>query len=173
MSADVVTGLDIVDRGPAGPKANKARLDAIKAEQRMMALAAGQPVEELKKEDDIQGNDIATSITSAPTSRSETRMAASAAPVDPVIVIEDNKVPVELGYCLSEKSIFSVSFLARKVELTEESISILLDDIVSFKLPLVPAKLQLTVNGQKFDVSYAGGMMRFGQRFRIVYFVVA
>lgn len=85
------------------------------------------------------------------------------------VTIENNNIPFEIAYPHDTK-LMSVGLRAMSVDISEDSVSILMQDNVQIKLPkLVP--LHLTVNGAPYSVCWAGGSHKFG-KFKHISFVI-
>lgn len=88
---------------------------------------------------------------------------------DNTVTIENKNIRFEVAYPYDTK-LMSVGLKAMSVDVSEDSVSILMQDTVSLKLPkLVP--LHLKVDGIPYKVCWAGGAHNFG-RFKHISFVV-
>lgn len=85
------------------------------------------------------------------------------------VTIENKNISFEVAYPHDTK-LMSIGLKAMSVDISEDSVSILMQDTVSLKLPkLVP--LHLIVEGRPYKVCWAGGTHNFG-KFKHISFVV-
>lgn len=88
---------------------------------------------------------------------------------DNVVTIENKNIHFEVAYP-HDTRLMAVGLKAMSVDISEDSVSILMQDTISLKLPkLVP--LHLTVEGRPYKVCWAGGTHNFG-RFKHISFVI-
>lgn len=128
---------------------------------RMMRRAEGELVEDpikIKKEKQTpsyDSNDV-QSFTAAPANEN-------------TVTIENKNISFEVAYP-HDTRLMAVGLKAMSVDVSEDSVSILMQDTISLKLPkLVP--LHLTVEGKPYKVCWAGGTHNFG-RFKHISFVI-
>ena len=129
---------------------------------RMMRRAEGELVEEpIKKEkqppsSDVNNNNNVQSFTVAPANEN-------------TVTIENKNIAFEVAYP-HDTRLMAIGLKAMSVDVSEDSVSILMQDTVSLKLPkLVP--LHLVVEGRPYKVCWAGGTHNFG-RFKHISFVI-
>lgn len=126
---------------------------------RMMRRAEGELVEDpIKKENQTSSYDAnnVQSFTAAPANEN-------------TVTIENKNISFEVAYP-HDTRLMAVGLKAMSVDVSEDSVSILMQDTVSLKLPkLVP--LHLTVEGRPYKVCWAGGTHNFG-RFKHISFVI-
>lgn len=105
----------------------------------------------------------------------EAPAATPAAPVEPkqvqqssgdsIIRIKDMKAPVALTCSFTGKQgrqkKFSVKFNAVSVDVSDEGISLMLNDTVTIEPPMTE-RMELKYKGKPYRVVFAGGMHRFG-----------
>lgn len=92
------------------------------------------------------------------------------APVaDNVVTIEDDNVPFEIAYPFETK-VMAIGMNAVSVDVSEDSVSILIRNDVHIKLPKLEP-LRLTVREHPYKVCWAGGTHTFG-KFKHISFVV-
>ena len=125
---------------------------------RMMRRAEGELVEEPIKKDKQPQSDVnnVQSFTAAPANEN-------------TVTIENKNIAFEVAYP-HDTRLMAVGLKAMSVDVSEDSVSILMQDTVSLKLPkLVP--LHLVVEGRPYKVCWAGGTHNFG-RFKHISFVI-
>lgn len=126
---------------------------------RMMRRAEGELVEDpIKKEKQTPRYDDnnVQSFTVAPTNEN-------------TVTIENKNISFEVAYP-HDTRLMAIGLKAMSVDVSEDSVSILMQDTVSLKLPkLVP--LHLIVEGRPYKVCWAGGTHNFG-RFKHISFVI-
>lgn len=126
---------------------------------RMMRRAEGELVEDpIKTENQTPSHDSnnVQSFTAAPANEN-------------TVTIENKNISFEVAYP-HDTRLMAVGLKAMSVDVSEDSVSILMQDTVSLKLPkLVP--LHLTVEGRPYKVCWAGGTHNFG-RFKHISFVI-
>lgn len=127
---------------------------------RMMRRAEGELVEDpIKKEKQPPSSDVNNNVQSF-----------TAAPANEnTVTIENKNIAFEVAYP-HDTRLMAVGLKAMSVDVSEDSVSILMQDTISLKLPkLVP--LHLTVEGRPYKVCWAGGTHNFG-RFKHISFVI-
>lgn len=126
---------------------------------RMMRRAEGELVEDpVKKE---------TQAPSYDTNNVQSVTASTAN--ENTVTIENKNIAFEVAYP-HDTRLMAVGLKAMSVDVSEDSVSILMQDTISLKLPkLVP--LHLTVEGRPYKVCWAGGTHNFG-RFKHISFVI-
>lgn len=130
--------------------------------ERMMRRASGEVVEELPKK---QTQD--SRVVSTPVQYSEEVGSSHAG--ENTVTIENKNIHFEVAYPHDTK-LMSVGLKAMSVDISEDSVSILMQDTIQLKLPkLTP--LHLTVEGTPYKVCWAGGSHNFGQ-FKHISFVI-
>jgi hypothetical protein len=134
--------------------------------ERMLKRANGEHVE---KEPRLVEH-IAPEPQAHPTSTPPPQVIYTAAPQsENTVTIENKNISFEIAYPHDTK-LMSVGLKAMSVDISEDSVSILMQDTVQLKLPkLVP--LHLTVNGCPYNVCWAGGSHNFG-KFKHISFVI-
>lgn len=88
---------------------------------------------------------------------------------DNTVTISNDNIAFEVAYPYDTK-LMSVGLKAMSVDVSEDSVSILVEDVVQIKLPKLEP-LYLSVEGKAYKVCWAGGSHKFG-RFRHISFVV-
>jgi len=130
--------------------------------ERMMRRAAGEVVEELPKK---QTHD--SRVASTPVQYVEE--VCSSHTDENTVTIENKNIHFEVAYPHDTK-LMSVGLKAMSVDISEDSVSILMQDTIQLKLPkLTP--LHLTVEGAPYKVCWAGGSHNFG-KFKHISFVI-
>lgn len=133
--------------------------------ERMMKRAAGVIVESPAEESSEEP--VGTQIL--PVSTRTVSPKSSIEESDNTVTIENKNIPFEVAYPHDTK-LMSVGLKAMSVDISDDSVSILMKDTVQLKLPkLVP--LHLTVDGISYKVCWAGGSHNFG-KFKHISFVV-
>lgn len=130
---------------------------------RMLKRANGEEIEETRSHSPIETTPIDYSFVpvSEPVVRRQTD--------DNTVTIENKNIPFEIAYPF-DNPLMSVGFTAMSVDVSDDSVSILMKDIVQLKLPkLVP--LRLTVNHAPYKACWAGGSHNFG-KFKHISFVI-
>lgn len=90
-------------------------------------------------------------------------------PSENTVTIENKNIAFEVAYPHDTK-LMAVGLKAMSIDISEDSVSILMQDTVHLKLPkLVP--LHLTVEGKPYNVCWAGGTHNFG-KFKHISFVI-
>ena len=126
---------------------------------RMMRRAEGELVEDPIKKENQAPNYDANNVQSF----------AAAPANENTVTIENKNIAFEVAYP-HDTRLMAVGLKAMSVDVSEDSVSILMQDTVSLKLPkLVP--LHLTVEGRPYKVCWAGGTHNFG-RFKHISFVI-
>lgn len=99
----------------------------------------------------------------------ETRTVPYKSQNDNIVEIPNENIPFEIAYP-EDTRLMAVGMKAVSVDISEDSVSILICDEIKLKLPkLVP--LRLTVNDCPYKVCWAGGMHKFGH-FKHISFVI-
>lgn len=133
--------------------------------ERMMKRAAGVSV-------DIPAEESSEELAATQSLPGSTRTVSPKSSVeesDNTVTIENKNIPFEVSYPHDTK-LMAVGLKAMSIDISDDSVSILMKDTVQLKLPkLVP--LHLTVNGQPYKVCWAGGSHNFG-KFKHISFVV-
>lgn len=128
--------------------------------ERMMKRASGEVVEPLPKPTTTREAIPATPVV---------QPSADVQCSDNVVTIENNNIHFEVAYPHDTK-LMAVGLKAMSIDISEDSVSILMQDTVQLKLPkLVP--LHLTVEGRPYNVCWAGGTHNFG-KFKHISFVI-
>lgn len=131
--------------------------------ERMMRRASGEVVEALPKK---QTQD--SRIVSTPPVQQVEEVCSSHAGEN-TVTIENKNIHFEVAYPHDTK-LMSVGLKAMSVDISEDSVSILMQDTIQLKLPkLTP--LHLTVEGAPYKVCWAGGSHNFG-KFKHISFVI-
>ena len=118
--------------------------------------------------------DVPKPVSAPPTDQSSHYYAPTAQPhvdatADNTVTIENKNIRFEVAYPYDTK-LMSVGLKAMSVDISEDSVSILMQDTVQLKLPkLTP--LHLAVEGAPYKVCWAGGSHNFG-KFKHISFVV-
>lgn len=130
--------------------------------ERMMRRASGEVVEALPKKQTQDSRIVSTPIQHIEEVRSS--------PADEnTVTIENKNIRFEVAYPHDTK-LMSVGLKAMSVDISEDSVSILMQDTIQLKLPkLTP--LHLTVEGAPYKVCWAGGSHNFG-KFKHISFVI-
>ena len=129
--------------------------------ERMMRRASGEVVEALPKK---QTQD--SRIVSTPVQHFEEGCSCAG---ENTVTIENKNIHFEVAYPHDTK-LMSVGLKAMSVDISEDSVSILMQDTIQLKLPkLTP--LHLTVEGAPYKVCWAGGSHNFG-KFKHISFVI-
>lgn len=129
--------------------------------ERMMRRASGEVVEALPKK---QTQD--SRIVSTPVPHFEEGCSYAG---ENTVTIENKNIHFEVAYPHDTK-LMSVGLKAMSVDISEDSVSILMQDTIQLKLPkLTP--LHLTVEGAPYKVCWAGGSHNFG-KFKHISFVI-
>lgn len=130
--------------------------------ERMMRRASGEVVEALPKK---QTQD--SRVVSTPVQYFEEVSPSHAG--ENTVTIENKNIHFEVAYPHDTK-LMSVGMKAMSVDISEDSVSILMQDTIQLKLPkLTP--LHLTVEGAPYKVCWAGGSHNFG-KFKHISFVI-
>ena len=134
-----------------------------KLSERMMRRASGEVVEALPKK---QTQD--SRIVSTPPVQHFEEVCSSPAGEN-TVTIENKNIHFEVAYPHDTK-LMSVGMKAMSVDISEDSVSILMQDTIQLKLPkLTP--LHLAVEGAPYKVCWAGGSHNFG-KFKHISFVI-
>lgn len=132
---------------------------------RMMRRASGEVVEDLPKKSPAPQPSHIMSYNYT----TETAAQVQSTVPENTVTIENKNIQFEVAYPYDSR-LMSVGLKAMSVDISEDSVSILMQDTVSLKLPkLVP--LHLTVDGISYKVCWAGGSHNFG-KFKHISFVV-
>lgn len=135
-----------------------------KLSERMMRRASGEVVEALPKK---QTQDSRIVSTPPPVQHFEEVCPSPAS--ENTVTIENKNIHFEVAYPHDTK-LMSVGLRAMSVDISEDSVSILMQDTIQLKLPkLTP--LHLTVEGAPYKVCWAGGSHNFG-KFKHISFVI-
>jgi hypothetical protein len=133
--------------------------------ERMLKRANGELVEELPSP--AAGTAVVSQEPTLSTSPGVTYTAAQ--PAENTVTIENKNIAFEVAYPHDTK-LMAVGLKAMSIDISEDSVSILMQDTVHLKLPkLVP--LHLTVEGRPYNVCWAGGTHNFG-KFKHISFVI-
>jgi hypothetical protein len=131
----------------------------------MMRRASGEVVEALPKK---QTQDSRIVSTPPPPVQHFEEVCPSTASEN-TVTIENKNIHFEVAYPHDTK-LMSVGLRAMSVDISEDSVSILMQDTIQLKLPkLTP--LHLTVEGAPYKVCWAGGSHNFG-KFKHISFVI-
>ena len=134
-----------------------------KLSERMMRRASGEVVEELPKKQTQESRIVST----PPVQHFEE--VCSSHTGENTVTIENKNIHFEVAYPHDTK-LMSVGLKAMSVDISEDSVSILMQDTIQLKLPkLTP--LHLTVEGAPYKVCWAGGSHNFG-KFKHISFVI-
>lgn len=129
---------------------------------RMMRRAEGETVEASPKKYNQTANNVMSHVGSE-------QPFVDATSTENTVTIENKNIAFEVSYP-HDTRLMSVGLKAMSVDVSEDSVSILMQDTVYLKLPkLVP--LHLTVEGRPYKVCWAGGTHNFG-RFKHISFVI-
>lgn len=137
--------------------------------ERMLKRAAGEYVEPATVK--VDPSDAAESSVVRSITNTSPRVVTSTnvGDTDNTVTIENKNIPFEVAYPHDTK-LMAIGLNAMSVDISDDSVSILMRDTVQIKLPkLVP--LHLTVNGQPYNVCWAGGSHNFG-KFKHISFVI-
>lgn len=133
--------------------------------ERMLKRANGEPVEEAPR----WVAHTSTTPQEHITSTSPQAIYTAAPQSENTVTIENKNIAFEIAYPHDTK-LMAVGLKAMSVDISEDSVSILMQDTVHLKLPkLVP--LHLTVDGRPYNVCWAGGSHNFG-KFKHISFVI-
>lgn len=133
--------------------------------ERMMRRAKGELVEEPVR-----------TVTPPPTQTVSNYIPAPAVTPNRRAVQEENTVTIEnknIYFAISypfDTKLMSIGINAMSIDISEDSVSILMQDTVKIKLPKLEP-LHLEVEGRPYKVCWAGGMHNFG-KFKHISFVV-
>lgn len=128
--------------------------------ERMMKRASGEVVEPLPKPTTVQ-----ESRTVVPVVQPSEDVQHS----DNIVTIENKNIHFEVAYPYESK-LMSIGLKAMSIDISEDSVSILMQDTIQLKLPkLTP--LHLAVEGAPYKVCWAGGSHNFG-KFKHISFVI-
>lgn len=131
--------------------------------ERMMRRANGEVVESPSKVAAVREPVPVIEVRRQPIVREVVRDTSN------TVTIENNNIPFEIAYPHDTK-LMSIGLTAMSVDISEDSVSILMQDTVQIKLPkLVP--LHLKVEGKPYSVCWAGGSHKFG-KFKHISFVI-
>lgn len=133
--------------------------------ERMLKRANGEQVEELPRP--VAETAV---VPQEPIIYSPPHVTYSATqPSENTVTIENKNIAFEVAYPHDTK-LMAVGLKAMSIDISEDSVSILMQDTVHLKLPkLVP--LHLTVEGKPYNVCWAGGTHNFG-KFKHISFVI-
>lgn len=133
--------------------------------ERMLKRANGEQVEELPRP--VAETAV---VPQEPIIYAPPRVTYSATqPSENTVTIENKNIAFEVAYPHDTK-LMAVGLKAMSIDISEDSVSILMQDTVHLKLPkLVP--LHLTVEGKPYNVCWAGGTHNFG-KFKHISFVI-
>jgi hypothetical protein len=131
----------------------------------MMRRASGEVVEALPKKSPSPQPSHIMSYDYTP----ETTTQVQPTVPENTVTIENKNIQFEVAYPYDSR-LMSVGMKAMSVDISEDSVSILMQDTVQLKLPkLTP--LHLVVDGAPYKVCWAGGSHNFG-KFKHISFVV-
>lgn len=132
---------------------------------RMMRRAAGEEIEPLVVKSTSSTGGVVPAVAKASGEGTNMPVVSS----ENTVTIENKNIYFEVAYPHDTK-LMAVGLKAMSVDISEDSVSILMHDTVQLKLPkLTP--LYLSVEGAPYKVCWAGGSHNFG-KFKHISFVI-